>query len=316
MRDRLREPTGSPVVEIALDDLPEDVAARGRSSAASELSSRGLATVIAASRSRGHPVVAIMSTAPASGDQAAAADACPRRLQRLKRPAFNSTRSERSPRCGPPKRAADEMRPVTLERARRRAMPRAPASSASATPRCSCTASLEERGAALAARPGKGWVTAEYAHAAARHARRAPAARRRRQAVRPDPGDPAPDRPLAARRGRHAGAGREPDHRRLRRAPGRWRHPHRRDHRRLGGAARLHRLDARPLDHLGEPLRDHVAAVSCGIYAARRCSTSTTLEDAEAHTDANFVHDRLGRHRRDPGHRRERAVLARPSSSS
>ena len=42
-------------------------------------------------------------------------------------------------------------------------MRRAPASSPSATPRCLCTASLEERGPPWLRGSGKGWVTAEYA---------------------------------------------------------------------------------------------------------------------------------------------------------
>ena len=37
------------------------------------------------------------------------------------------------------------------------------------------------------------------------------------------------------------------------------------------------------------PLKDHVAAISCGIPAKRRCSTSTMWRIRAPHTDANFV---------------------------
>ena len=39
----------------------------------------------------------------------------------------------------------------------------------------------------------------------------------------------------------------------------------------------------------GEPLRDHVAAVSCGIYRGTPVLDLDYLEDVEAGTDANFV---------------------------
>ena len=39
----------------------------------------------------------------------------------------------------------------------------------------------------------------------------------------------------------------------------------------------------------GEPLRDSVAAISCGIYRGVPVLDLDYLEDVEAHTDANFV---------------------------
>src|SRR5690349_1087309 len=39
----------------------------------------------------------------------------------------------------------------------------------------------------------------------------------------------------------------------------------------------------------GEPLRDSVAAISCGIYRGTPVLDLDYLEDVEAHTDANFV---------------------------
>jgi ribonuclease PH len=47
-------------------------------------------------------------------------------------------------------------------------------------------------------------------------------------------------------------------------------------------------LKARELTK-GEPLRDSVAAVSCGIYRGTPVLDLDYLEDVEAHTDANFV---------------------------
>ncbi len=39
----------------------------------------------------------------------------------------------------------------------------------------------------------------------------------------------------------------------------------------------------------GNPIRDHVAAVSCGIYRGAPVLDLDYLEDSEAETDANFV---------------------------
>ena len=39
----------------------------------------------------------------------------------------------------------------------------------------------------------------------------------------------------------------------------------------------------------GEPLKDSVAAISCGIYRGTPVLDLDYLEDVEAHTDANFV---------------------------
>ena len=106
-----------------------------------------------------------------------------------------------------------------------------------------CTASLEEKVPGWMRNSGKGWVTAEYGMLP-----RSTGERMRREASAGKQGGRTLEiqrligRSLA-RRGRPAGAGRTADHRRLRRHPGRWRHPHRLDHRRLGGAARLPALD-------------------------------------------------------------------------
>ena len=111
-----------------------------------------------------------------------------------------------------------------------------------------CTASVETNLPAWLRGKGRGWVTGEYGMLP-----RATHTRGRREAAGgkqtgPDPGDPAADRPLPARRRRPRGARRAPDHARLRRHPGRRRHPHGGDLRRLGGASarggRAHRQEA------------------------------------------------------------------------
>lgn len=53
-------------------------------------------------------------------------------------------------------------------------------------------------------------------------------------------------------------------------------------------------LKARGLTN-GEPLRDSVAAVSCGIFRGTPVLDLDYLEDVEAHTDANFVMTGAGR---------------------
>ena len=114
-------------------------------------------------------------------------------------------------------------------------------------------------------------------HAAARDPRAHAPRGLGRQAERPHRRDPAPDRAQPALGGRSAGARRAADHHRLRRDPGRRRHPHRLDHRRLGGAARLPRLDEDARDDQGRS-----AARPCRrdllrrVQQRRRCSISTT----------------------------------------
>ncbi len=54
-------------------------------------------------------------------------------------------------------------------------------------------------------------------------------------------------------------------------------------------------LKARELTK-GEPLKDSVAAISCGIYRGTPVLDLDYLEDVEAHTDANFVITGSGRY--------------------
>ena len=96
-----------------------------------------------------------------------------------------------------------------------------------------CTASVEEQGAAAQARQRRRLGDGRIRHAAARHPHPQRPRSRARQAERPHAGNPAPDRPLAARGVRPEGAGRAHHPPRLRRAAGRRRHAHRGHHRRL-----------------------------------------------------------------------------------
>ena len=138
------------------------------------------------------------------------------------------------------------------------------------------TATLEDRLPPWLKGQARGWVTAEYGMLP-----RATSERTRREAsAGKQSGRTVEIQRLIGRSLRAvldlAGARRAADHRRLRRDPGRWRHPHRRDHRRLGRAARLH--------HLDEDARHAARASRCAITSprspaasatARRCSIST-----------------------------------------
>ena len=140
-----------------------------------------------------------------------------------------------------------------------------------------CTASLEEKVPGWMRNSGKGWVTAEYGMLP-----RSTGERMRREASAGKQGG----RTLeiqrligrsAAGRGRPRRARRAADHRRLRRDPGRRRHAHGLDHRRLGGAPRLPALDGGAAD--GERAEGAAATMSRRSPAASmtgsRCSTST-----------------------------------------
>ncbi len=189
----------------------------------------------------------------------------------------------------PSKRAPDELRKVSLERGFSRYAEGSCLVKFGET-HVLCTASLEERGPPWLRGTGKGWVTAEYAMLPRATHERTPPRGDLRQAVRPHPGDPAADRPLASLRGGSGGAS------------ARSRSP--------STATSSRRMAARGLRPSpaagsrsttacsgcaaarwcsGNPLKDHVAAISCGIPRACRCSTSTTSRIPAAETDANFV---------------------------
>ena len=145
------------------------------------------------------------------------------------------------------------------------------------------TATLEDRLPPWLKGQARGWITAEYGMLP-----RATLERTRREASAGKQNGRTVEiqrligRSLRTDR-RSPGPGRAADHGRLRRHPGRRRHPHRGDHRRLGGAARLRRLDedarhaegraaARPGGgHLMRHLPGHAGARSrlCGGFGGR-----------------------------------------------
>ena len=107
---------------------------------------------------------------------------------------------------------------------------------------------------------------------------------------RPHGRDPAPDRPLAARRGRLRGARRAHRLDRLRRARGRRRHPLRRDHRRLCGA----RAGAAPrwsprASSTRCRSRSRSPRSRAGMVDGRALLDLDYSEDSTAEVDANVV---------------------------
>ena len=199
---------------------------------------------------------------------------------------------------------------------RRPARPKAPASSRSAAPGCSCTAWVETTPALLAARSGPGLGHRRIRHAAPRHRHAHPPRGHRRQAVRPHPGNPAPDRPLAARRGRYAALGENQitldcD---VLEADGGTRTASI-----TGAYVALSRCD-----RLAE------GAQADQGRAAARSGRGGLLRHLSRHPGARsrlsrgrrsayrrqFRPDRLGQVRRNPGHRRTGAVFSRTSSTS
>ena len=208
----------------------------------------------------------------------------------------------------PSNRAPDEMRKVTFERGVARYAEGSCLVRFGET-HVLCTASLEDKPPPWLRGQGRGWVTAEYAMLPRATIDAHPARIDHRQGLRPHAGNPAPHRPVAARRRRSAAPRRAPDHTRLRRHPGRRRHAHGVDHRRLGRAARLPEMDAqRSIMQATIPMRDHVAAVSCGIVKGEAVLDLDYAEDSTAETDANFVMTGVGRARRSAGHGGRRGV--------
>ena len=96
-----------------------------------------------------------------------------------------------------------------------------------------CAASVEETVPAVPAQLRQRLGDRRILDAPARHLQTHAARSRQRPPVRPHARDPAAHRPLPALRGRHEPPGRAHRHHRLRRPPGRRRHPHGVDHRRL-----------------------------------------------------------------------------------
>src|SRR5918992_1058670 len=150
----------------------------------------------------------------------------------------------------PSKRAPDELRKVTLERGVARYAEGSCLVSFGDT-RVLCTASLEERGPMWLRGSGKGWVTAEYAML--------PAIGEKQIVVDCDV--------IQADGGTRTAA-----------ITGAW--------------VALHDcfswMQSRSIISVN-PLREHVAAVSCGIHQGTPVLDLDYAEDSAAETDANFV---------------------------
>ncbi|MDP4023215.1 ribonuclease PH [Methylobacterium sp. NEAU 140] len=188
----------------------------------------------------------------------------------------------------PSKRAADELRPVSLERAVARYAEGSCLVSFGNT-RVLCTASLEERGPPWLRGSGKGWVTAEYAMLP-----RATHERTRREVNSGKPSGRTQEiqrligRSLRAVTNLPALGERQvtvdcdviqaDGGTRTAAITGAW--------------VALHDcfswMRARSIISV-DPLRDHVAAVSCGIYKGTPILDLEYEEDSAAETDANFV---------------------------
>ena len=188
----------------------------------------------------------------------------------------------------PSKRAADELRPVSLERAVSRYAEGSCLVSFGNT-RVLCTASLEERGPPWLRGSGKGWVTAEYAMLP-----RATHERTRREVGSGKPSGRTQEiqrligRSLRAVTNLPALGERQvtvdcdviqaDGGTRTAAITGAW--------------VALHDcfawMRARSIISV-DPLRDHVAAVSCGIHQGTPVLDLDYAEDSSAETDANFV---------------------------
>jgi ribonuclease PH len=188
----------------------------------------------------------------------------------------------------PSKRAPDELRPVTLERGVNRYAEGSCLVSFGNT-RVLCTASLEERGPPWLRGSGKGWVTAEYAMLP-----RATHERTRREVTSGKPSGRTQEiqrligRSLRAVVDLPAMGERQivvdcdvlqaDGGTRTASVTGAW--------------VALHEcfswMQARSIISVN-PLRDHVAAVSCGIHAGTPVLDLDYAEDSGAETDANFV---------------------------
>ncbi|MGP9822523.1 ribonuclease PH [Salinarimonas sp. NSM] len=188
----------------------------------------------------------------------------------------------------PSKRAPDEMRPVTLERG----VVRYAEGSCMVTfgeTKVLCAASLEERGPGWLRGTGKGWVTAEYAMLP-----RATHERTRREVTSGKPSGRTQEiqrligRSLRAVVDLHAIGERQivvdcdviqaDGGTRTAAITGAW--------------VALHECFAWMMKRSiisVNPLRDHVAAVSCGIHQGKPVIDLDYAEDSAAETDANFV---------------------------
>ena len=192
------------------------------------------------------------------------------------------------------------------------AMPKARAWSASATRACCVTASVEDKVPPFLRGKGQGWVTAEYGMLPrATHTRGNREAAKGKQSGRTQEIQRLIGRSLRAVVDLHE-ARRAPGHRRLRRHPGRRRHPHRGDLRRAGSrcASRSTSCSQR---RRSRPTR----SAPRSPRSAAGSTTATPVLDLDYDEDQpgrlrrQFRADRRRRDRRGAGHRRGRMLSTR-----
>ena len=188
----------------------------------------------------------------------------------------------------PSNRAPDELRPSPWSAALR-AMRKAPASSPSATRKVICTASLEEKGPPWLRGTGKGWVTAEYSMLP-----RATHERTRREVNSGKPSGRTQEIQRLIGRSLRAVVNLPAIGERqivvdcdVIQADGGTRTAS------ITGAwVALHEcftwMQSRSIISIN-PLREPVAAISCGIYQGKPVLDLDYAEDSAAETDANFV---------------------------
>jgi ribonuclease PH len=188
----------------------------------------------------------------------------------------------------PSKRAADELRPVSIERRVARYAEGSCLIKFGAT-HVLCTASLEDKPPAWLRGQGRGWITAEYAMLP-----RATHTRSRRESTAGKPSGRTQEIQRLIGRGLRAVTNLQ--------AMGERQITLDCDVLQADGGTRTASITGAwialndCLDWMrsrsiikDNPLRDHVAAVSCGIVAGEAVLDLDYAEDSEAQTDANFV---------------------------
>ena len=169
-----------------------------------------------------------------------------------------------------------------------------------------CTATVEDGVPGFLRGKGQGWITAEYGMLPrATHTRSAREAARGKQ-IRPHPGNPAPDRPIAARGGRSARPGRAHASRSIatccRPTAARARPPITGGYVALADAMR--RAACAPGPERTVRCTARWPRFRSASWAVSRCWISTTSEDSEAETDMNVVMNNGGALHRGAGHGR------------
>ena len=190
----------------------------------------------------------------------------------------------------PDGRAADQLRPITITR-NWQAYAEGSALVEFGETKVLCAASVQQGVPRWRKGSGLGWVTAEYAMLP-----RATLTRNDRESVRGKIGGRTHEISRLIGRSLRAAIdlsalGRELDLDRLRRDPGRRRHPHRGDHRRLRRAGRRRVVAATPRARWPgpKPLINSISAVSVGVIDGEPRLDLMYEEDVRAETDMNVV---------------------------